>query len=103
MERLTQRNGEHIEYLKDGEAFPYTLLSGHDIQKVLKHLAELEDALEQGELEPIRYGHWICNIKGRSSHIRECSVCGHHQGHGLLRCCPECRAIMRGKREGVTT
>ena len=71
MERLTQRNGDHVEYLKDGEAFPYTLMSGYDIQRVMDRLAELEDALEQGELELVRYGEWICNIKGRSIHIRE--------------------------------
>lgn len=103
MERLTQRNGDYVEYLKDGEALPHTLMSSYDIQCVLERLAKLENDLESGQLEPVRYGHWICNIKGRSSHIRECSVCGHHQGHGLLSCCPECRAIMRSKQKGVTT
>lgn len=46
MERLTERCGKQVLYLKDGETFPYTLMSGYDVQRVLERLCELEDAVE---------------------------------------------------------
>ena len=49
--RLTERQDNHIFYVKDGEAYPYTLLSGYDISRVLEKLADLEDKAEP--MEPL--------------------------------------------------
>lgn len=46
MERLTERDGKQVLYRKDGESYPFPLMSQYDIQRVLERLAYYEDKAE---------------------------------------------------------
>lgn len=50
MERLTLKKHDIVLLRKDGQLVPPMNMSGQEIRMVMERLAELEDAIEQGEL-----------------------------------------------------
>lgn len=50
MERLTVRKGDIVYYVKDNDMIAPVNMSGFDVKQALSRLAELEDAIENGQL-----------------------------------------------------
>ena len=50
MERLTHKKGDMVYYRKDGQLLAPVNMSGFDVKQALSRLAELEDAIENGQL-----------------------------------------------------
>lgn len=77
-----------------------------DFDNGVQFILEKLDALPTADVVEVKHGEWIDKPSGRYMHIASwCSACGNKSGIGGIESnrhkpyCPNCGAIMDGRRE----